>query len=135
MPSVLDYPTLYPCDGLYDLTLRFGSEQESLPQDCRSAQVSGVTAPRRSPSRMTLQTYRGNLFNPKVVPTAIRTALVVGSLIFTINYGDALLKNDMTRSRWFSGFLSFVTPYMVSVYGQTQCQLRGNKKAMSNPLS
>lgn len=126
MPSVLDYPTLYPCDGLYDLTLRFGSEQESLPQDCRSAQISDVKAPQRSPSCMTLQTYRSNLFNPRFAPTAIRTALVVGSLIFIINHGDTLLKNDMTRSRWLSGFLSFVAPYMVSVYGQTQCQLKGN---------
>ncbi|MBO9998354.1 MAG: hypothetical protein J7641_04980 [Cyanobacteria bacterium SID2] len=34
MLSVSPPPPPYPCEGLYDLTLHFGGEQESLPQDC-----------------------------------------------------------------------------------------------------
>ena len=119
MPPATDSLAFHPCEGLYDFTLQFGSEQESLPQDCQST----TNLPAHS-ANVSLRTYRQNLRNPDFVPTALRVALVVGSLLFTLNHGSALLKNDMTRSRWLSGFLSFVTPYMVSIYSQTHCQLK-----------
>ena len=49
-------------------------------------------------------------------------ALVIGSLVFTLNHSEALLKNEMTRSRWLSSLLSFAVPYLVSIYSQTCCQ-------------
>ena len=119
MPPASDSVVLYPCEGLYDVTLQFGGEQESLPQDCQAT----ADMVKHSP-QMTLRDYRQNLRNPDFVPTALRVAMVVGSLLFTLNHGSALLKNDMTRSRWLSSFLSFMTPYMVSIYSQTHCQLK-----------
>ena len=113
--------TFHPCEGLYDFTLQFGGEQESLPQDCQSSQPSSLI--KHSP-QVSLRAYRKNLRNPDFIPTALRVALVVGSLLFTLNHGSALLKNNMTRNRWLSGFLSFMTPYMVSIYSQTHCQLK-----------
>lgn len=52
--------------------------------------------------------------------TAIRVALVVGSILFTINHGKALLENKMTKERWVSGLLTYCVPYMVSLHGQYQ---------------
>ncbi|PSN19660.1 hypothetical protein C7271_06165 [filamentous cyanobacterium CCP5] len=58
------------------------------------------------------------------MPQAARMALIIGSLVFAMNHGKALLQNEMSRDRWISGALSFVMPYLVSVYGQAHCQSR-----------
>ncbi len=62
--------------------------------------------------------YLASLCDREFIPTGLRTALVVGSLLFCINHGLAFLRRDMTYERWISVFLSYVMPYLVSVYGQ-----------------
>lgn len=62
--------------------------------------------------------YIASLFDRDFVPTGLRTALVVGSLLFGINHGLAVWRGEMTQERWISVFLSYVMPYLVSVYGQ-----------------
>jgi hypothetical protein len=59
-----------------------------------------------------------SLFDPEFVPTALKVALVVGSLLFTINHSAALLKKQMTRDRWIAGILTYVVPYVVNIHGQ-----------------
>lgn len=119
--------SLSPCGGLYDLTVQFGGEYESLPQDCNESLLFDQTdASKTEAIQMSapLNIYRKNLWNLEFVPTALRMAFVIGSIIFAVNHGGALAKDEMTRSRWFSGSLSFITPYLVSIYSQTQCQLK-----------
>lgn len=58
------------------------------------------------------------LINPRLAPTAVRVALVVGSLLFTINHGSALAKGEMTRARWLSGLITYLIPYSVNIHGQ-----------------
>lgn len=118
-----------PCDGLHTLPLYLGGERESLPADCEASHVMECPTPQTHRPTVTLADYRQSLKNPAFVPQALRMALIIGSLVFSINHGKALLQNEMTRDRWLSGTLSFVMPYLVSVYGQTQCQLRhGNDR-------
>ncbi|MGP1374906.1 MAG: nitrate/nitrite transporter NrtS, partial [Almyronema sp.] len=74
---------------------------------------------------------RQGLRNPAFVSQAVRMALIVGSLVFAINHGKALMQNEMNRDRWLAGALSFVTPYLVSIYGQTQCQLSRSARRAS----
>jgi hypothetical protein len=66
----------------------------------------------------TPQTYWQSLRSPKFAPTALRVALVIGSLLFIINHGVALWQGQMTRQRWLSGLLTYIVPYCVSVHGQ-----------------
>jgi hypothetical protein len=73
---------------------------------------------------LTLKTYSRNLVQRDFAFTALRTALIVGSLIFVVNHGEVLLKGQMTRQRWLAAALSYVTPYAVSIYGQSKCQLK-----------
>lgn len=65
-----------------------------------------------------VQEYLSSLFDREFIPTGLKTALVVGSLLFCINHGFAFLRQDMTYERWISVFLSYIMPYLVSVYGQ-----------------
>jgi hypothetical protein len=56
--------------------------------------------------------------------TAFKVALVVGSLLFAINHGTALLTHEMTSSRWMSGAMTYAVPYSVSIYSQMVTQRR-----------
>jgi len=58
------------------------------------------------------------LIDPNLAPTALRVALVVGSLLFTINHGAALVKGEMNRNRWLSGLITYLIPYSVNIHGQ-----------------
>jgi hypothetical protein len=66
----------------------------------------------------TPKTYWHSLRDPKFTPTALRVALVIGSLLFIINHGAALWQRQMTQQRWLSGLLTYIVPYCVSIHGQ-----------------
>ncbi len=65
-----------------------------------------------------LRGYGRALVTPTYRPTALRVALVVGSLLFVINHGQALAHGQMTRDRWWAALLTYVVPYAVNVHGQ-----------------
>jgi hypothetical protein len=65
-----------------------------------------------------LKQYILSLFDPEFIPTGLKTALFVGSLLFLINHGPALLRGEMTRERWISTIVTYAMPYLVNVYGQ-----------------
>ncbi|MGD1866592.1 MAG: nitrate/nitrite transporter NrtS [Phormidesmis sp.] len=50
---------------------------------------------------------------------AIRVALCVGTLLFTINHGSAVMNGEMSTVRWVSGLLTYAVPFMVSIHGQS----------------
>jgi len=52
-----------------------------------------------------------------VIP-ALRVALVVGSILFAINHGKALLEGQMDLGRWISAALSYFVPYCVYIVGK-----------------
>jgi hypothetical protein len=62
--------------------------------------------------------YLVSLFDPEFVSTGLKTALVVGSILFIINHGLALSRGEMTTDRWISVLITYLMPYLVSVYGQ-----------------
>ncbi len=55
--------------------------------------------------------------------TAIRVALVVGTLLLIINHGGALLNHEMSGDRWISAVLTYLVPFAVSIHGQSTCQI------------
>ncbi len=62
--------------------------------------------------------YLQYLLNPKYVNKGIKVALFVGTAIFFINHGAALVGGEMTTQRWFSGISSYIVPYLVNIHGQ-----------------
>lgn len=60
------------------------------------------------------------LVNRELAPTAIKFALIVGSFISITNYGAALLTGKMTRGDWIALGVTYLIPYTVSIYGQSQ---------------
>ncbi|MEM6715263.1 MAG: nitrate/nitrite transporter NrtS [Cyanobacteria bacterium P01_D01_bin.6] len=62
--------------------------------------------------------YFAALIDPTMTGTAIRVAIVMGTLLFTINHGIALTQGKMTRTRWLSAVLTYCVPYAVNIHGQ-----------------
>jgi len=65
-----------------------------------------------------IRTFCVCLVNPKMMGTAIRVSLMVGSILFMINHGSALLKGEMNPERWISAGITYLIPYMVNIHGQ-----------------
>lgn len=62
--------------------------------------------------------YFAALTDPAMTGMALRVAIVVGTVLFTINHGTALAQGKMTRVRWFSAVLTYCVPYGVNIHGQ-----------------
>lgn len=56
--------------------------------------------------------------DPCLKPTPIRVASVVGSILFFLNHGSAVLQRKMSRDRWIAGLATYLVPYTVSIHGQ-----------------
>jgi hypothetical protein len=70
--------------------------------------------------------------DPVLRPTALKVALIVGSLLFTINHGSAVIRGEMTRERWLMGLITYLVPYTVSMHGQYSTQYRSGKSSMEH---
>lgn len=62
-----------------------------------------------------------------VVQRALRVAIVVGLLLFLINYTDRLLSGGMTMADWLKVALTFLVPYGVSTWSAVAA-LRGERQ-------
>ncbi len=58
------------------------------------------------------------LLDKELMPTALKVAAVVGSILFALNHGSALWQGKMTRDRWISGLVTYFVPYAVNIHGQ-----------------
>ncbi|MFK8186583.1 MAG: nitrate/nitrite transporter NrtS [Phormidesmis sp.] len=61
---------------------------------------------------------------PRCRKTAFRVALVVGTVLFSINHGSALLSHEMNRDRWLAAVFTYCVPFMVSIHGQSMARRR-----------
>ncbi|NES19765.1 MAG: hypothetical protein F6K41_12760 [Symploca sp. SIO3E6] len=65
-----------------------------------------------------LKKFGAALLDEKLMPTALKVSVVVGSILFTINHGSALVQGKMTSQRWIAGLISYLVPYSVNIHGQ-----------------
>ncbi|NEP17413.1 MAG: hypothetical protein F6J97_10985 [Leptolyngbya sp. SIO4C1] len=65
-----------------------------------------------------LQGYLKSIVNPNKAQTALKVAAIVGTALFAINHGPALVRGKMDKSRWVSAVLTYAVPYLVSIHGQ-----------------
>ncbi|OKH10965.1 nitrate/nitrite transporter NrtS [[Limnothrix rosea] IAM M-220] len=75
-----------------------------------------------------MRDFLRGLRHPDMMPSAIRVALVVGTILFSINHGNAALNGKMDRSRWLSSLLTYVVPYCVNIHGQVSSQRKMQRK-------
>jgi len=61
---------------------------------------------------------------PRCRKTAFRVALIIGTVLFSINHGSAMLANEMSRDRWLAAIFTYCVPFMVSIHGQSSMRRR-----------
>ncbi|MEM1281577.1 MAG: nitrate/nitrite transporter NrtS [Cyanobacteria bacterium P01_H01_bin.152] len=61
--------------------------------------------------------YLAALVNPDMMGSAIRVAIVVGTVLFAINHGTALAQGTMTPFRWLAALMTYGVPYAVNIHG------------------
>lgn len=64
------------------------------------------------------------LGDKQLMPTALKVAAVVGTILFLINHGSAVIKGEMNRDRWISAGLTYIIPYCVNIHGQYVSRMR-----------
>jgi hypothetical protein len=62
--------------------------------------------------------------SPVFRSTALKVSMIVGSVLFLVNHGVAVIEGEMTTERWFSAAVTYLVPYTVSVHGQYVTKLR-----------
>ncbi|MBS1541906.1 MAG: nitrate/nitrite transporter NrtS [Bacteroidetes bacterium] len=65
-----------------------------------------------------IKLYLFALINPAFVPSSIKVAILVGTILLFINHGWAIWNQTMTAQRWLSAVLSYIVPYMVNTYAK-----------------
>ncbi len=72
-----------------------------------------------------MKTFFAAAIERGVVATSGRIALVVGSILALINYGDRIfLRYDMRALDWVKLGVSYCVPYCVATYGAAMYALR-----------
>ncbi|AFY36467.1 hypothetical protein Lepto7376_0003 [[Leptolyngbya] sp. PCC 7376] len=75
-----------------------------------------------------MKAFLQGLRDPDMMPSALRVALLVGTILFSINHGNALLKGKMDKSRWLSSLLTYAVPYCVNIHGQVSSKRKFQRK-------
>lgn len=70
----------------------------------------------------------------EIAGRALRTALVVGSILAAINHGPEIVTLDVDLRRLFRICLTYVVPYCVSTYSATMQELRPRAPDEANPV-
>lgn len=78
--------------------------------------------------------YFRALFAPEFAPTGIKVAVLVGTILLTINHGAAIIGGRMTIDRWTAALVTYLVPYLVNVHGQYSARCRDRSKSDSIPL-
>ena len=64
-------------------------------------------------------TLRALIFAPGVQARAIRTSLVVGSILALINHGDSILAGTLNGDAILKVLLTYAVPYCVALYASS----------------
>jgi hypothetical protein len=70
------------------------------------------------------------------VVTSVKVALIVGSILAVINYGDRIcLHHDMAMRDWGKLAITYCVPYCVATYGAARYAARHAEGEKGNPTS
>jgi len=61
---------------------------------------------------------------PHVISTAVRVAIVVGTILALINHSSAIFSFSLNKQNIFQIFLTYLVPYGVSTYSSVKAILK-----------
>jgi hypothetical protein len=75
-----------------------------------------------------LKTFVATLRDPKATSQSAKVALIVGTILFGINHGQAFLQQNMRRDRWIAAGITYFVPFTVSLHGQAMSRYRQSRR-------
>ena len=76
-----------------------------------------------------MKTFLHTAIEKSTVVTASRVALVVGTILALINYGDRIfLRHDMHSRDWMKLAITYCVPYCVATYGAASYAVKHSRK-------
>ena len=75
-------------------------------------------------SKQIVKQISATIQQPRCRKTALKVALIVGTVLFSINHGSALVSREMSRDRWLAAAFTYCVPFMVSIHGQSAARRR-----------
>lgn len=69
-----------------------------------------------------------------ILTRAIKVAVVVGSILMMINYGDIIMSNGLSFKEITKITLTYLVPYCVSTYSSVEAVCAAKKKPSINQL-
>ena len=72
------------------------------------------------------------MFAKKTARTASRVALIVGTALIVINYGDRILLNDLNVTDGIKMALTYCVPYLVSSYSAAKASIQCAESQSTN---
>ena len=82
------------------------------PAGSRATARTAPVPPWRTPWEATVLICRGVTFH-----TAVRVALVVGTILTVVNQGSVMVGGDSTIATWIRVVINYLVPYLVSSIG------------------
>jgi hypothetical protein len=80
-----------------------------------------------------MKTFFQAAIEKSTVVTAARVALVVGTILALINYGDRIfLRRDMRALDWVKLAVTYCVPYCVATYGAARYAVKHSKDKDDN---
>ena len=79
-----------------------------------------------------MKTFLAIAFEKGTVVTSARVALVVGTILGLINYGDRIfVHSDMSAEDWIKLAVTYCVPYCVATYGAVKYAMRHAREKRS----
>lgn len=91
-----------------------------------------LSAPDRSPAA---RSWWAIARRPSVVQRALKTSLVVGTILIGINHGDALVRRDLPPDRLAKIGLTYLVPYLVATFASVSTLRELEQGAGRSPLA
>lgn len=54
--------------------------------------------------------------HPQILKTAVKTALVVGTILALINHSDSIVALDLNATQWLQILITYFVPFIVATY-------------------
>lgn len=96
--------------------------------------ASELPPPDRAPAA---QSWWAIARRPSVVQRALKTSLVVGTILIGINHGDALIRRDLPPDRLAKMGLTYLVPYLVATFASvsTLRELSQGGRSTGQPIA
>ncbi len=70
-----------------------------------------------------MKTWLAVAFEKQILTTALQVAVVIGSILVVINYGDRIINASLSTGDYYKIAITYTVPYFVATYSAVKTRL------------